>query len=95
MILYYNFLSLPKGGLFLFIKFKSIERSENLNIRVNGQTEIVEQQTTITDILNQKSLNPDNVVVEYNLNIVKSDKWNNTILKENDSLEVLSFVGGG
>ena len=35
------------------------------------------------------------MVVEYNLNIVKSDKWSGTILKENDSLEVLSFVGGG
>ncbi len=66
-----------------------------MNIRVNGQIESVEHNTTIIDILNQKSLNPENVVVEYNLNIVKSDLWNNTILKENDSLEVLSFVGGG
>lgn len=66
-----------------------------MNIRVNGQIENVEHNTTIIDILNQKSLNPENVVVEYNLNIVKSDLWNNTILKENDSLEVLSFVGGG
>lgn len=66
-----------------------------MNIRVNGQIENVEHNTNIIDILNQKSLNPENVVVEYNLNIVKSDLWNNTILKENDSLEVLSFVGGG
>lgn len=66
-----------------------------MNITVNGKTETISEDTTITDFINHKDLNPSCVVVEYNLNIVKSDKWNETILKENDSLEVLSFVGGG
>ena len=93
--MYYNLLSLPWVSFFYCLILNPSERSDKLNIRVNGQIENVEHNTTIIDILNQKSLNPENVVVEYNLNIVKSDLWNNTILKENDSLEVLSFVGGG
>lgn len=66
-----------------------------MEILVNGQNEIVDDNTTVLDYLISKELNPDSVVVEYNLNILKSEEWNSKILKENDSLEVLSFVGGG
>ena len=66
-----------------------------MKIKVNGQIETVKEEITILDFVESKGLNPQNVVVEYNLNIVKSEQWNQTILKENDSLEVLSFVGGG
>lgn len=66
-----------------------------MKIKVNGQIETVKENITILDFVESKELNPENVVVEYNLNIVKSEQWSQTILKENDSLEVLSFVGGG
>lgn len=66
-----------------------------MKVMVNGQIETVQENITILDFIESKGLNPENVVVEYNLAIVKSNEWSKTILKESDNLEVLSFVGGG
>ena len=66
-----------------------------MNITVNGKLETVEPGTTISDFLNSKRLDPEKVVVELNLEIVDREKLGIVKLRENDSLEVLRFVGGG
>ena len=40
-------------------------------------------------------LNPDKIIVEYNYDIIQSDDYKTVILKNNDKLEILNFVGGG
>ncbi|WP_058485750.1 sulfur carrier protein ThiS [Defluviitalea phaphyphila] len=66
-----------------------------MKIILNGKKENVQENITLMDLILSKNLNPDTIVVEYNLNIVKKEEWSNTFLKENDSIEVLRFVGGG
>ena len=46
-------------------------------------------------ILKKLNVNKERVVVEVNLNIIHKEEYDSFIVKENDSLEVLSFVGGG
>lgn len=65
-----------------------------MKITVNSKPEEIES-CTIKDYITMKDLNPGSLVVEYNMNIVKKDEWGNVTLKENDNLELLSFVGGG
>lgn len=50
---------------------------------------------TIKEMLKEFSLNEEKVVVEVNFQIIPKEQYANFILKENDSLEVISFVGGG
>lgn len=50
---------------------------------------------TIKEVLKEFSLNEEKVVVEVNFQIIPKEQYANFILKENDSLEVISFVGGG
>lgn len=66
-----------------------------MQISVNGKEENLKQPMNILDFLISKGLDPDRVVVEYNYEIVKKEEWSSIILKENDQLEVLRFVGGG
>ncbi len=66
-----------------------------MTIIVNGKQEELEEQTSLFDFLSLKNLDPDKVVVELNLDIIKKEQLKNTILQENDKLEVLRFVGGG
>lgn len=66
-----------------------------MTITVNGKSENLEKKMSILDLLTLKGLDPNTVVVEYNADIVKKEEWGNIILKENDTLEVLRFVGGG
>ncbi len=73
-------------------KYKS-ERP--MKIIINGKTEELEAGTTIIFLLSLKELSPDSVVVELNETIIETEYYSKTVLKENDRLEVLSFVGGG
>jgi len=64
-------------------------------ITINGkQTEFLEKQT-VQDFLYSKDLEPQKVVVELNTKILSHEEWQETILKDGDSLEIISFVGGG
>jgi len=45
--------------------------------------------------LNTLSLNKDAVAVELNKNIVHRENFGNTILRDNDKLEIVTVVGGG
>jgi sulfur carrier protein len=66
-----------------------------MKIIVNGSVEIVNENSTIYDLIIGKRLNPDKIVVEYNSDIIQSDDYKTVILKKNDELEILNFVGGG
>ncbi len=65
-----------------------------MQITVNGTSETIDA-CTIAEFLAEKGLIGDGVVVEYNYQIVKREKWPIVRLQESDNLEVLSFVGGG
>ncbi|MDY6879348.1 MAG: sulfur carrier protein ThiS [Thermodesulfobacteriota bacterium] len=64
-------------------------------ITVNGKKETIEENTRISDFLASKKLNPDKVVVEYNQDILNRENFENSVLWENDVLEILRIVGGG
>ncbi len=68
-----------------------------MNIKVNGKNYPIENdKINITKFLEIYGIkNIDNTAVEYNENIIKKEQWDTVILKENDVLEIVSFVGGG
>ena len=65
-----------------------------MNIRVNGKAETIDP-CTIAELMMTKGLPAESLVVEHNLEIVKQAQWTEVSLKEDDQLELLSFVGGG
>ena len=66
-----------------------------MNIILNGEPYSTADGNTILNLLQEKNVNPDRVVVEYNKNIVPKSDFANVKIAENDALEVLEFVGGG
>lgn len=64
-------------------------------LNLNGDKVVLDSNISLLELLQQKGINPETVVVEYNYNIVKREEWPKIILKENDNLEVIGFVGGG
>ena len=65
-----------------------------MKITVNGDSETIDA-CSIPEFLEVRVLNGDGVVVEHNHRIVRRERWPEVLLRENDNLEVLSFVGGG
>jgi sulfur carrier protein len=65
-----------------------------IKITVNGKNEDVEK-TSVTDYLKNKNININTVVVEINGLIIQKNNLSNTMLNENDKIEIIRFIGGG
>lgn len=62
---------------------------------INGDLFTFEHEDSITNILKSLELDPQRVVVEHNQSLIKQDDFDNQIVREDDRLELLEFVGGG
>jgi thiamine biosynthesis protein ThiS len=66
-----------------------------MNVTVNGEMHKIEDGTDLAQLLKQMELNADCVAVECNLDVVEREAFSSTPLSEGDTLEIVSFVGGG
>jgi sulfur carrier protein len=66
-----------------------------MQIIINGQTKEISQNTTLLQLIKELNLEGKVMAAAINMEIVKKDKWNETVLKEDDKIELLDFVGGG
>ncbi len=64
-------------------------------ISLNGEKKTVPDNLTVIELLEHLKIQPQRVAVELNLDIVKKDKYAAIAIKDGDSLEVVSFMGGG
>lgn len=64
-------------------------------IILNGERFQVADGCTISELLKKMELHPAGVAVEYNRRIIRKADYDGTILKENDAVEIVHFVGGG
>ncbi len=63
-------------------------------VKVNGEAFEIDGMT-ISEYLEQSSFNIARIAVELNEEFVPKGYFSDTVLKDGDSLEIVSFVGGG
>ena len=66
-----------------------------MELVVNGEYKQVGDGLTVEQLLQQLGVEPERVVVEVNLTILKRAQHPQTILKDGDQVEIVQFVGGG
>jgi sulfur carrier protein len=66
-----------------------------IELQVNGEDCTCSPQTTLPQLLVQMGLNPRLLAVEYNGEILHRQFWEETEIKTNDRLEIVTIVGGG
>ncbi len=66
-----------------------------MNVRINGQTEVVPAGCTVLDYLVSKGTRPEIVAVELNMNVLDKKSYSETPLSDGDVVEIVRFVGGG
>ncbi len=65
-----------------------------MKIRLNGEMlKIVAPD--IQALVTARNLDPSSLVVEHNHTLVRQAAWSRTRLQEGDTVELLTFVGGG
>lgn len=67
-----------------------------MKLTINGDLEEIAGELTIRDLLVVKNVeSPDMVSVELNGTIISRNDFTSVMVKENDTVEFLYFIGGG
>ncbi|HIG10576.1 MAG: sulfur carrier protein ThiS [bacterium] len=66
-----------------------------MQITINGKARAVRPGLTVTELVEELELRPQEVAVELNQSLVNRAKRDATVLAEGDSLELVTLVGGG
>ncbi|ERS93420.1 sulfur carrier protein ThiS [Staphylococcus simulans] len=62
---------------------------------INGDPFTFDTEVTIQDILDHLELDKKRVIAEHNQDLIQREDFANQIVREDDRLELLEFVGGG
>lgn len=66
-----------------------------MNLRINAEDREVVDNLSLRELVTQLDLTPEHIAIELNQNVVRRADWPSTVLKENDRVEIVYFVGGG
>ena len=66
-----------------------------MELTINGQRRTLTDGATVAALLQHLGLQPERVVVEVNLQIIKRDQRQAAVLRAGDVIEIVQFVGGG
>ena len=64
-------------------------------IQLNGKKISIKSNSTIYDLLKRYKLINKKIAIEYNGSIVHKINYKKKILKINDKIEIVHFIGGG
>ena len=65
-----------------------------MKLTINGLRQEI-RSSNIIDLLDELDLKKEKMVIEINKKIIEKEKFNETNIKENDSIEIITMVGGG
>ncbi|CAB1240215.1 sulfur carrier protein ThiS [Clostridium sp. WLY-B-L2] len=67
-----------------------------MKVTINGKIKDIKEGVTVTKILKIENVEmPDMVSVQLNDEFIDRANFNSTVLKENDKIDFLYFMGGG
>ena len=71
--------------------------AHDLELLVNGQTRVVtvDEPASLAAVLAALELKADRIAVEHNGRIARRSAWADTVVQDQDKLEIVHFVGGG
>ncbi len=66
-----------------------------MKITVNGKELDVNADTTLSALLEGLDIKGQGMAIELNREVVPKSRYRDTLIKDNDSLEIIRMTGGG
>ena len=70
-------------------------KGEVLRVQVNGEIRELPDELTLDTLVRQLALAPERLAIELNREVVRRARWAETVVREDDQIEIVHFVGGG
>lgn len=66
-----------------------------IEIQLNGKLYSLSEGVNIDSLLEELSIPKDKVAIELNRKVLHKENYTKTVLKNNDQVEIVTFIGGG
>jgi thiamine biosynthesis protein ThiS len=66
-----------------------------LRVHINGESREVQGTPSLAELITELDLPAARIAVELNREVVRRSEWGNTMLRDEDRIEIVHFVGGG
>lgn len=66
-----------------------------MKVFVNGDEKDFDAPISLAELITQLDLPAARIAIELNREVVRRSDWGSTMLKDEDRLEIVHFVGGG
>jgi thiamine biosynthesis protein ThiS len=68
---------------------------ELMRVFVNGDEKDLRDRISLAELIEQLDLPAARIAIELNREVVRRSDWGSTMLKDEDRIEIVHFVGGG
>ena len=72
-----------------------MKKIKKIKIKINGSFKLVKYNINLSDLLKTLKIPLKKVAIELNQEIIDKKKLNKQILRNNDKIEIVHFIGGG
>jgi len=72
-----------------------MNNSNVAKIQLNGDPYEINGRTNLNELLNKLKIQKNKVAIEVNGEIVQKNKYENLVLRKDDKVEIVHFIGGG
>jgi sulfur carrier protein len=72
-----------------------MKKKIKIKIKINGKFSSINNNLSISKFLEQLKIPLKKVAIELNQEIIDKNKIDKIILKNNDKIEIVHFIGGG
>lgn len=66
-----------------------------MKVFINGESKNLSGTHSLAELITELDLPAARIAVELNREVVRRADWSSTMLKEDDRIEIVHFVGGG
>jgi len=72
-----------------------MKKIKKIKIKVNGKIKSIPNNYKVSNLLRDINISLKKVAIELNQEIIDKKKIDKLILKKNDKIEIVHFIGGG
>ena len=70
-------------------------KKKKIQVFINGKKNSCWERTSLTSLLKDLNIDNDGIAIEINYSVIPKSQYEDTIIKNNDKMEIVQFIGGG
>ena len=68
---------------------------KKINVYINGEKKLISISSNLSDVLKNFEINTNKIAIEINQKVIPKSLYKNTLIKNEDKIEIVQFIGGG